>query len=85
MLRVLSADDGHVVGSLPLGGAAANSQWLAWSTDGSSIAIATPGDASLDLAIYNATTMALTASATIPAPPPVTGEGMCLQWVRPVG
>jgi hypothetical protein len=84
VLHVVRADDGHVVGSLSLGGAMANSQWFAWSTDGGSVAVATPGAASLELAIYDASTLERTASATISTRPPVTGEGMCLQWVRPV-
>jgi hypothetical protein len=76
--------DGHEVGSIPFGSAVASSQWLAWSPDGSAFAVATPHAASLELVLYDADSLAKIASATMPTQPPVTGEGMCLQWVRPI-
>lgn len=83
VIHMMSAD-GHAIGSLTLAGSWTSTQRVAWSPDGRAFAMVTPGNASLELVMYDANTLARIASSTIPTRPPVTGEFMCLQWVRPI-
>jgi hypothetical protein len=82
-LHILTAD-AQLVGSVRIPGGSGQWPVIAWSTDGSAFAVLTPAGASLELVIYDATTLEPIASAGMPATPPGTGDGMCLQWVRPV-
>jgi Tol biopolymer transport system component len=83
-LRIIDAD-GRDAGQLPLGATLdASYPPFAWSPDGNAIAIGSTKDASLDIALYDTSTLRQLASTTVRAAGVTASTPLCIQWVPPV-